>query len=41
MFLSAYGTHGLQAPDLATVEMGISLTLVALRLLVRRGTVPS
>jgi len=41
VFLSAYGTHGLQAPDLATVEMGISLTFVALRLLVRRGTVPS
>ena len=41
VFLSAYGTHGLQEPDLSTVEMGISLTFIALRLLLRRGTARS
>lgn len=37
VFLSAYGTHGVQEPDLATVEMGIGLTFLALKLLLRRG----
>ena len=37
VFLSAYGTHGKAGPDLSTIEMGISLTFVALRLLLIRG----
>src|SRR2546422_2401648 len=37
VFLSAYGTHGEAGPDLSTIEMGISLTFVALRLLLTRG----
>lgn len=35
VFLSAYGTHGEAEPDRSTVEMGMSLTFVALKLLLK------
>jgi len=36
VFLSAKGTHGPDEPDLSTVEMGMSLTFVALRQILKQ-----